>query len=81
MTKQATLQGVFGTPIYQSNIERPYTKEELTLFENSKKHLRRNIGNAITAKDRKGTYILELEKLSGLKKDLMEHVNSYFEQV
>jgi len=81
MTKQATLQGVFGTPIYQSNIERPYTKEELTLFENSKKHLRRNIGNAITAKDRKGTYILELEKLIGLKKDLMEHVNSYFEQV
>ena len=81
MTKQATLQGLFGTPIYESNIERPYTKEELTLFESSKKHLRRNVGNSITAKDRKGTYILESEKLSGLKKDLMEHVNAYFEQV
>jgi hypothetical protein len=37
MTKQATLQGLFGTPIYESNLERPYTKEELILFENCKK--------------------------------------------
>jgi len=81
MTKQATLQGLFGTPIYEANIERPYTKEELTFFENSKKHLTRNAGNSSTTTTRKGNHILELEKLSGLKKDIMEHINAYFEQV
>ncbi len=84
MTKQATLQGLFGAPIYESNIERPYTKEELIFFEDSKKHLLKNSiedGNSWTGKNKKGRYILELEKLSGLKKDIMEHVNAYFEQV
>jgi|TARA_R110002012_G_C11461249_1_gene592849 uncharacterized protein (TIGR02466 family) len=84
MTKQATLQGLFGEPIYESNIERPYTKEELTFFEDSKKHVLKNEGkegNSWTGKNEKGMYILELEKLSNLKKDIMEHVNAYFEQV
>ena len=88
MTKQATLQGLFGTPLYTSNIGRSYTKEETDFFENSKKHVVQNSSkiptstmNSYTGKNKKGTYILELEKLSILKKDVMAHVQTYFEKI
>ena len=88
MTKQATLQGLFGTPLYSSNIGRSYTKEETNFFENSKKHVRQNSSkvpnpttNSYTGKNKKGTYILDLEKLSTLRKDVMVHVQSYFEKI
>ena len=86
MTKQATLQGLFGAPLYTSNIGRSYTKEETDFFENSKKHVKSTIlsettANSYTGKNKKGTYLLELEKLSTLKKDVMVHVQAYFEKI
>jgi hypothetical protein len=47
---ESNINGIFPTPIYMSNMDRPFTKQELKFVEEQKKHCSKNEGN-INTKD------------------------------
>jgi hypothetical protein len=52
--KEPKIQNLFPTPIYMTNMDRPFTKQELQFVEKQKNHCTKNKGNINT----KDNYIL-----------------------
>ena len=50
LLKEPIIQNLFPTPIYMSNINRPFTKQELQFVKEQKKNSIKNKGN-INTKD------------------------------
>jgi len=74
---EATINGIFPTPVYISKLNREISKQELDLINKSQKDFYKNEGN-ITSNN---NYILEEKPFKNLKKDLMIRVQDYFDKV
>ena len=72
-----SVQSIFPTPIYVSNIDRPYTKQELEFVNQQKKYCVTNEGNTTT----KNNYILKTKELKNINKFLEQHCQNYLQQV
>lgn len=70
----ATVENIFPTPVYISNIQRNLTKVEIDFISLLKKKLRTNTFN----KSSVNNYILKEKELIYLKKDLESHINNFF---
>ena len=81
--KEPIIQNLFPTPVYMTNMDRPFTKQELNFVENEKKHTTKNDGNTSSIDN----YILNRKELKEvdtkvsekkfLKIDLMELGKKY----
>ena len=74
---EATINGIFPTPIYISKLNRELTKKELSFINKSKLNVYKNEGNT-TSND---TYILNQKAFKDLKIDLDLRVQDYFDKV
>lgn len=74
---EATINGIFQTPIYISKLDRELTKKELSFINKSKLDFYKNEGN-ITSNN---NYILNEKAFSLLKEDLYLRVQDYFNKV
>ena len=72
-----TIHGIFPTPIYMTNINRPFTKQELQFVENQKNHCNKNEGNTFT----KDNYILNRKEFKNIKKFIDQCCKDYVEKV
>jgi uncharacterized protein (TIGR02466 family) len=72
-----TLLALFPTPVFISEIDRNFSKEELLFLNKIKKALVKNKGNHTS----KFKYILNYEELKDIKNDLHICINKYLEQV
>lgn len=72
-----SVQNIFPTPIYVSNIDRPFTKQELEFVNEQKKYCVGNEGN-ITTKD---NYILNTKEFKSIKKFLTQHCQNYLDTI
>tara|TARA_R100001224_G_scaffold34817_1_gene19564 strand:- start:23 stop:646 length:624 start_codon:yes stop_codon:yes gene_type:complete len=76
MTKP-TIQSIFPTPIYTTKIDRGFTKQELQLVNQQKKHCTNNEGNINT----KDNYILNRKEFKNIKKFLDKHCKNYLDKI
>ena len=74
---KATVQSLFATPVYLSNLEREFSKEEKDLVIEYKNSSHKNTANAIS----KNTRVLEIKTFKKLKKELLIQVQHYFDEV
>jgi uncharacterized protein (TIGR02466 family) len=74
---EATINGIFPTPIYVSKLVRELTNKELSFIDNSKLDIHNNQGNK-TSND---NYILNNKAFKNLKEDLDLRVKDYFDKV
>jgi uncharacterized protein (TIGR02466 family) len=74
---KATINGIFPTPIYQTKLNKEFTKEEKKFIEKSKLDVYANEGN-VTSKD---NYILNTKPLKNIKKQLDEIIKDYFDKI
>jgi len=75
--KEPTIQNLFPTPIYMTNMDRPFTKQELKFVEEQKKHCSKNEGNINT----KDNYILNRKEFKNIKKFLDAACKDYLERI
>ena len=75
--KKAIIENLFPTPIYMSNIDRGFTKQELQFVKEQKKHCNKNTGNINT----KDNYILNRKEFKNIKKFLDKHCKDYLEKI
>jgi len=74
---EATINGIFPTPIYISKLNRDLTNKELSFIDKTKLDVYKNQGNA-TSND---NYILNQKIFQNLKKDLDLKIQDYFDKV
>jgi uncharacterized protein (TIGR02466 family) len=74
---EATINGIFPTPIYISKLDRELNKEELSFIDKTKSDIFKNQGN-ITSND---NYILNNKEFKNLKLDLDLRIGDYFNKV
>ena len=74
---KATIHNIFPTPIYMTNINRPFTKQELEFVEDQKNHCSKNEGNINT----KDNYILNRKELKNIKKFLDQCCKDYVDKI
>ena len=74
---EATINGIFPTPVYISKINRELTNKELSFIDKTKSDCNKNEGN-ITSND---NYILNNKEFKNLKEDLDLRVKDYFDKV
>ena len=74
---EATINGIFPTPIYISKVDRKLTPLELKFVDKNKKDFYKNDGN-ITSNN---NYILNEKPFANIKKDLDLKVQDYFDKV
>jgi uncharacterized protein (TIGR02466 family) len=74
---EATINGIFPTPIYISKVDRKLTTLELKFVDKNKKDFYKNDGN-ITSKN---NYILNEKSFVNIKKELDLKVQDYFDKV
>jgi uncharacterized protein (TIGR02466 family) len=74
---EATINGIFPTPIYISKIDRELTKNELSFIDKTKLDTYNNEGNT-TSND---NYILNQKAFKDLKQELDLRVQDYFDKV
>ena len=74
---EATINGIFPTPIYISKLNRELTPLELKFVEKSKKDSHNNEGN-ITSNN---NYILNEKPFTNIKKELDLKVQDYFNKI
>jgi uncharacterized protein (TIGR02466 family) len=74
---EATINGIFPTPIYISKLEKKLTPLELKFVDKNKKDFYKNDGN-ITSNN---NYILNEKPFVNIKKELDLKVQDYFEKV
>ena len=72
-----SIESIFPTPIYISNIDRPYTKQELEFVEQQKKICVINEGNTTT----QNNYILKTKQLKNINKFLEQHCQNYLDTI
>src|SRR6056300_74616 len=75
--KEATIQGLFPTPIYMTDINRSFTKQELQFVEDQKKHCVKNEGNINT----KDNYILNRKEFKNIKIFLDQCCQEYLNKI
>jgi uncharacterized protein (TIGR02466 family) len=75
--KKAIIENLFPTPIYMSNIDRPFTKQELQFVDNQKNKCSKNEGNINT----KDNYILNRKEFKNIKKFLDQCCKEYLEKI
>ena len=75
--KKAVIQNLFPVPIYMSNINRSFTKQELQFVNNQKKHCVKNKGNINT----KDNYILNRKEFKNIKKFIDQCCKDYLEKI
>jgi hypothetical protein len=75
--KEPEISGVFPTPVYISNLDRPFTKEEMKVFGKHSKTQVINSGNTTS----KNNYILHEPGLETLKDELTAHVTEYVKRI
>ena len=74
---EATINGIFPTPIYISKLEKKLTPLELKFVDKNKKDFYKNEGN-ITSNN---NYILNEKPFANIKKELDLKVQDYFDKV
>ena len=75
--KKTIIESLFSIPIYMSNIDRPFTKQELQFVDNQKNKCNKNTGN-IRSKD---NYILNRKEFKNIKKFLDQCCKEYLEKI
>jgi uncharacterized protein (TIGR02466 family) len=74
---EATINGIFPTPIYISKLDKKLTSLELKFVDKNKKYFYKNDGN-ITSNN---NYILNEKPFANIKKELDLRVQDYFDKV
>ena len=74
---EATINGIFPTPIYISKLNRELFKEELLFIDNTKLDVYKNEGNTTSIDN----YILNHKAFKDLKTDLDLSVQDYFDKI
>ena len=75
--KEPEISGVFPIPVYISNLDRPFTKEEMGIFTTAEKKVVPNAGNITSANN----YILNEKGMENLKDILTAHVTKYIKRI
>lgn len=75
--RESVIQNLFPIPIYMSNIDRTFTKQELQFVDNQKNKCSKNSGNINT----KDNYILNRKEFKNIKKFLDECCKDYLEKI
>ena len=75
--KKTVIENLFPTPIYMSNIDRTFTKQELQFVDNQKNKCSKNEGNINT----KDNYILNKKEFKNIKKFLDQCCKDYLEKI
>ena len=75
--KKPIIENLFPIPIYMSNIDRKFTKQELQFVNEQKKHCSKNEGNINT----KDNYILNRKEFKNIKKFLDKVCQDYLEKI
>ena len=75
--KKAIIENLFPIPIYMSNIDRTFTKQELQFVDNQKNKCNKNTGNINT----KDNYILNRKEFKNIKKFLDQCCKDYLEKI
>ncbi len=75
--RESIIQNLFPIPIYMSNIDRTFTKQELQFVDNQKNKCSKNSGNINT----KDNYILNRKEFKNIKKFLDERCKDYLEKI
>ena len=76
-TKEPRISGIFPTPVYISDLDRPFTKEEMKVFDKHSKIQVNNMGNTTS----KNHYILNEPGLETLKVDMTAHVKEFVKRI
>ena len=74
---EATINGIFPTPIYISKLDKELTPLELKFVDKNKKDFFKNEGNITT----NNNYILNEKPFANIKKELYLKVQDYFDKV
>tara|TARA_R110000744_G_scaffold14331_1_gene40777 strand:- start:29 stop:646 length:618 start_codon:yes stop_codon:yes gene_type:complete len=74
---KTTIDNLFPTPIYRSDINRKFTKQELQFVNEQKKHCSKNVGNINT----QDNYILNKKEFKNIKKFLDTACQDYLEKI
>ena len=75
--KKPVIQNLFPTPIYMTNMDRPFTKQELQFVKNQKNKTNKNDGNTSSLDN----YILNRKELKNIKKFLDQCCKDYLERI
>ena len=75
--KQHSINNIFPTPVYITEMDRGFTKQELNFVKEQKKHCDKNMGNIRT----KDNYILNRKQFKNIKKILSKHCENYLKNV
>ncbi len=75
--KEPIIENLFPIPIYISNIDRKFTKQELKFVNEQKKHCVNNKGNINT----KDNYILNRKEFKNIKKFIDKSCQDYLEKI
>jgi uncharacterized protein (TIGR02466 family) len=74
---KSTIYGIFSTPVYQTKLNREFTKEEKKFIEKTKLDVYKNEGNVTS----NNNYILDTKPLKNIKKKLDEIIKDYFDKI
>lgn len=74
---EATIHGIFPTPIYISKVNRVLTESELSFIDKTKLEVYKNEGNTSS----NNNHILNNKEFKNLKKELDLRVQDYFDKV
>ena len=75
--KEASIYSIFPTPIYKTEMERGFTKQELNFVNEQKKHCNKNEGNISTT----DSYILNNKEFKNIKKFLDKCCKDYLDKI
>jgi uncharacterized protein (TIGR02466 family) len=75
--KEPEISGIFPTPVYVSHMDRPFTIEELRIFNTAEQKTVPNSGNVTSANN----YILNDPGLENLRDTLTAHVAEYIKRI
>ena len=75
--KEPTIQSIFPTPVYMTEMNRGFTKQELNFVKEQKKHCKNNEGNINT----KDNYILNRKEFKNIKKFLDKCCKDYLDKI
>ena len=75
--REPIINNIFPIPVYTTEIDRRFTKQELNFVKEQKKHCSKNTGNINT----KDNYILNRKEFKNIKKFLNKHCKNYLDTV
>ena len=75
--KEPIINNLFPIPVYVTEIDRAFTKQELNFVKEQKKHCVKNTGNINT----KDNYILNRKEFKNIKNFLDKHCKNYLDTV